>query len=99
MQEQAIIDINSGTELQRKERSSPKFAMHCAAVLNNKIYITGGYYSRRYIYRISDADCNIDKLPIRLPLDMMRHSCALHQEKIWMCGSYNQPTNCHRYFY
>lgn len=96
MQEQSIINTATGTELQRRERSFHKFAMHCTAALNKKVFIIGGYYSRRYIHSISDAECNVEKMPITLPMDYMRHSCTNHNGKIWICGTYKEPNRCDR---
>lgn len=94
MQDQSIIDTNTKTEVSRKERTFPKFAMHCTESLNKNLYIIGGYYSRKYIYKISDAECNVQRMPIQLPMDYMRHSCVVHDEKIWVCGSYKDPQRC-----
>ena len=96
MQERSIIDMKSRTEVTRKERRMQKFAMHCAESLNKQVYIIGGYYSRRYIYKISDAECNPEKLRIQLDVEYMRHTCTVHDKKIWVCGTYKDPQRCDR---
>mgnify|MGYP000378459231 CR=1 FL=1 len=96
MQEQSIINTATRKEVSRKERTFPKFAMHCTEALNNNIYVIGGYYSRRYIYKISDAECNVHRMSTQLPMDYMRHSCVVHDSKIWVCGSYKDPQRCDR---
>ena len=52
MQERSVIDVNTETETRKVSKRSTKLAMHCSETLNNKVYIIGGYYTRKYIHYI-----------------------------------------------
>ena len=114
MQERSVIDVNTETETRKVSKRSTKLAMHCSETLNNKVYIIGGYYTRKYIHYIGknsfgsffiktklnsfvdDRQCNIKRHSITLPIDYMRHTCAVHNERIFMCGTYRDSVRCDR---
>ena len=52
MQERSVIDVNTETETRKVSKRATKLAMHCSETLNNKVYIIGGYYTRKYIHYI-----------------------------------------------
>ena len=52
MQETSVIDVGRGVEKKKIAKRSIKLAMHCSETLNNKVYLIGGYYTRKYIHSI-----------------------------------------------
>ena len=55
MQESSVINVNLGTEKRKIAKRSTKLAMHCSETLNQKVYLIGGYYTRKYIHTIGLA--------------------------------------------
>lgn len=63
---------------------SSGFHRHCSVLINQRVFIIGGSWSRRDVYELTDTA--ITKLPLRLPLDMYLHSCSVMNNRIWACG-------------
>ena len=65
MQERSVIDVNTETETRKVSKRSTKLAMHCSETLNNKVYIIGGYYTRKYIHYIGKLLMSTHKVLIK----------------------------------
>ena len=66
MQESSVINVNLGTEKRKIAKRSTKLAMHCSETLNQKVYLIGGYYTRKYIHSVGLAHVECGTIVVHL---------------------------------
>merc|ERR1712062_381533 len=62
---------------------------------NDRVFVIGGWNTRDTAFEL--RECGLIPLRFRLPRDYRVHSCAVHDNRIWVCGSRDSPYACDSY--
>ena len=65
---------------------------HCIVKFKNRFFVIGGWNTRMTVFEL--RDCGLVPLRLKLPREYRVHSCAVHRERIWVCGSRDDPNTC-----
>lgn len=94
----SLIDTETQTETQLNLGAKvpmPALTAHCIVNFNSRIYVIGGWNTRNSVYEL--RECGLIPLRLQLPRDYRVHSCAVHEDRIWVCGSRDSPYACDSY--
>ena len=61
----------------------------------NRIFVIGGWNTRTTVFEL--RECGLFPLRLRLPREYRVHSCAVHDDRIWVCGTRDAPHTCDSY--
>lgn len=65
---------------------------HCMVKFHDRVFVIGGWNTRTTVFEL--RDCGLFPLRLRLPREYRVHSCSVHDDQIWVCGTRDAPHSC-----
>ena len=64
------------------------FYRHCSVIIDGDIYVIGGQYTKKDIYKIKSSSgyTSLEKLALRLEYEMYLHKCQIFNDRVWITG-------------